>query len=171
MPLDALETADRRHDDAPARPTWLAAGIRTGAIAGAATAGVLVRYGIASGDGAWAAFTQVGRLVTGVTLADGAWARRAATIAGILVHLAVAGAWSLLFARLARGARAPRRWALAIGIALVAGVAGAWLLPAVLQLGHGVWVPAPQLVLLHAVLALALVLGIRLALGGEHDER
>lgn len=171
MALDSLETTYVRPTHTPRSPGWVAAGARAAALAGAATAGVLVRFGVAAGEGPVAAFNQVGRLVTGVTLGDGAWAQRGATLAGILVHFAVVATWALLFARVVHGWRGVRLWVAAAATAALAWLAGAWVLPAVLRMGHGVWAPLPQLLLLHAVLALSLGLGIRLALRPTHDEQ
>lgn len=171
MALDSLETAYLRPTHTSRGPGWVGAGLRAAAVAGAATAGVLVRLGVGAGEGPAGAFNQVGRLATGVTLGDGAWAQRAATLAGLAVHFAVVATWALLFARVVHGWHGARVWIAAAVTAGLAWLAGAWILPAVLRMGHGVWAPLPQLLLLHAVLALSLALGIRLALSGTHDER
>jgi hypothetical protein len=143
---------------------WIRAGLWTGAVAGAATAGVLVRYGHAAGIGYLGAFAHVGRLATGVTLADGRPAQAMATITGLLLHLLVVSAWSLLFAAVAAGWGEARRWLAAFVIALLAWGAGHAILPGMLRLGHGARAFPIQEIALHLVLAVALALGMRLAL-------
>lgn len=164
-PPVAPEGAPRR-----ARPAWLRPGLRVAAIAAAATGGVLVRFGIASGAGALGTFTLLGRLVTGVTAVDGALAQHAATGVGVLVHLLVVTVWAMAFAIVASGTRGLRRWPVAFLVAAFAWGAGQYFLPTVLRLGHGARARSPQIALLHVVLALSLAIGMRLALG-ERDER
>jgi hypothetical protein len=130
---------------------------------------VLVRFGVAGDIGPLGAFTQVGRLVTGVTAVDAALAQHAATIVGVLVHLAVATAWSLVFAIVAVDWRGLRRWLAAVVVAAFAWGAGQALLPTVLRLGHGARARPPQIALLHVVLALSLAVGMRLALERRHE--
>lgn len=153
-----------------AQPIWLGPGLRTAAVAAAATGGVLVRYGIAGDIGPLGAFAQVGRLVTGVTAVDAAVAQHAATIVGVLVHVLVATVWSLVFSIVAVEWRGVRRWLAAVVVAAFAWGVGQAVLPTVLRLGHGARARPPQVALLHVVLALSLVVGMRLALQ-TRDER
>lgn len=143
---------------------WIRPGLWTAAVASAATAGVLVRYGHVSGLGYVGAFAHVGRLATGVTIADGGVAQSLATVVGLLLHLLVIGLWSMLFAAIAAGWGAVRRWLAAFGIALLAWGAGHTILPGMLRLGHGARAFPVQEIALHVVLAVALGLGMRLAL-------
>jgi hypothetical protein len=158
---------------APARPPspWLGAGLRTALVAAAATGGVLVRFGVATGIGAWEPFTQVGRLALGVAVTDGPWVQRAALLVGLLLHLGVTTLWTVLFAALAARWRGVWRWGAAVVVSFMAFVADQAIMPAVLRLGHGARDWPPQVVLLHVVLALALVVGMRLALDGVRDDR
>jgi hypothetical protein len=145
-------------------PEWLGPGLHAATIAAAATAGVLVRFGLASGDGALGAFTQVGRLAAGITRADGAMAHVAATLVGLALHILVVAAWSLAYARVAVSWGAAGRWLAAVAVAGLAWLADAHVLPPMLRLGHGVRALPPQVLLLHVVFALALAVGMRLAL-------
>lgn len=156
----------------PLRPgwhEWLRPGLRTAAVATAATAGVLVHFGLATGEGAFGAFTRVGRLVAGVARTDGAVAHGAAAVVGLIIHALVVTAWSLAYARVVTGWGALRRWGAAVTVAGLAWAAGVLVLPSVLRLGHGVRAYAPQVLLLHVVLALALALGMRLALEADDE--
>ena len=156
----------------PLRPgwhEWLRPGLRVAAVATAATAGVLVRFGLASGAGPLGAFTQVGRLVGGIARADGAAAHGAAAVLGLIVHVLVVTAWSLAYARVVTGWGARGRWVAAAVVAVLAWVAGHVLLPSMLRLGHGVRAPAPQVLLLHVVFALSLAVGMRLALEADDE--
>lgn len=166
MHHDSLQyPAPSRH-----RPSWLRAGLRTALVAAAATGGVLVRFGAAAGLGAGGAFTQVGRLALGVAAGDGPWAQRASLAVGLLLHLAVTTAWALLFAAVAARWRGLRQWGAAVVVSLLAWAVGEAVMPAVLRLGYGAQALPPQVVLLHAMLALTLVVGMRLALQLSHDE-
>ena len=156
----------------PLRPGWhgwLRLGIRTAAVVAAATAGVLVHFGRATGEGAFGAFTQVGRLVAGIARTDGAIAHGAAAVIGLIMHALVVTAWSLAYARVATGWGALGRWVAAVVVAGLAWAAGQVVLPSMLRLGHGVRALAPQVLLLHVVLALALALGMRLALEADDE--
>jgi hypothetical protein len=156
----------------PLRPgwhEWTRAGLRTAAVATAATAGVLVYFGVASDAGALGAFTQVGRLVAGIARADGAAAHGAATVVGLIVHALVVTTWSLAYARVVTGWGAVGRWAAAVAVAGLAWAAGQLVLPSMLRLGHGVRAFAPQVLLLHVVLALSLAVGMRLALEDDDE--
>lgn len=156
----------------PLRPgwhEWLRAGLRTAAVATAATAGVLVHFGLATGEGAFGAFTQVGRLAAGVARADGAVAHGGATVVGLIIHALVVTGWSLLYSRVVTGWSTVARWVAAVVVAALAWAAGQLLLPSMLRLGHGVRAFVPQVLLLHVVLALALALGMRLALEADDE--
>ena len=156
----------------PLRPgwhEWMRAGLRTAAVATAATAGVLVYFGIASGAGALGAFTQVGRLVAGIARDDGAAAHGAATVVGLIVHALVVTTWSLAYARVVTGWGAVGRWVAAVAVSGLAWAAGQLVLPSMLRLGHGVRAFTPQVLLLHVVLALSLAVGMRLALEADDE--
>ena len=160
----------RREPLRHAHDEWLRPGLYVAAVAAAATAGVLVRFGIASGVGAFGVFAQAGRLVSGVSRADGAAAHGVAIVAGLFVHLLVVSTWSLAYARAAVGGSTGWRWAAAAVISALAWAAGQFVLPGMLRLGHGARALPPQVLLLHVVLALSLAIGMRLALeaGDEH---
>lgn len=153
----------------PAWHEWRRRGLRTAAVASAATAGVLVHFGLASGVGPLGAFTQVGRLVVGIARTDGALAHGAAAVVGLIVHALVVTTWSLAYARVVTGWGALGRWVAAVAVAGLAWVAGQLLLPTMLRFGHGVRALAPQVLLLHVVLALSLAVGMRLALEADDE--
>lgn len=155
----------------PTHPSPLALGVETAAVAAAATAGTLVRFAWSSGIGPLGSFAQVGRLVIGVAATDGAAAQLAAAVAGVLVHVALVTVWSLAFAMVAGGWRGARLWSVAVVTSLVAWAVGVALLPPVLRLGHGARALPPQVLLLHAVLALSLGVGMRLAQLRRHETR
>lgn len=140
----------------------LRAGLRTGIIAAAATAGAVVGFG-AGGDGAAAPFRVLGRLALGVAASDAPSAQFAAVVAGCLLHAVIAAAWGALFAALAAGLRGLRLALAAALFALFVYALDLGLLPPLLRLGHGARTYPSQSVLLHIVLAFALGLGMRIA--------
>jgi hypothetical protein len=81
----------------------------------------------------------------------------------------VVAAWSLAYARVASGWGVAGRWLAAGVVAGLAWLAGAFVLPPMLRLGHGVRALPPQVLLLHVVLALALAIGMRLALDAADE--
>jgi hypothetical protein len=111
----------------------------------------------------------VGRLVGGIARTDGAAAHGVATVVGLIVHALVVTTWSLAYARVVTGWGALARWVAAVAVAGLAWAAGQLLLPSMLRLGHGVRALAPQVLLLHVVLALSLAIGMRLALEADDE--
>lgn len=88
-----------------------------------------------------------------------------AALLGIGLHLAVAIGWGLLAAVLAGGSRGLRLAVAAAGVALLALVVHSTLLPT-FRLGHGLGVfplGGPALLLLYALFATGLAVGMRLA--------
>ena len=140
------------------------AGLRSGLFAAAATAGAIAGFSLREPGGVLAPFATTGRMLLGVAAGEARSAQLSALVAGLALHAAIVVGWSLLFALLTRARRGVRLW---IGAALLAAVvyaASEFVLPPLLRLGHGAHPYPAQLALLYAVLAIALVLGMRLAL-------
>ena len=138
------------------------AGIATGVIAAAATAGALAGFGL-GGDGPTAPFRTLGRLALGVTENAGGAAQSAALVAGLALHGAVAVVWGVLFVFIAGRLRGARLAGAAVLFALFVYALDSGLLPPLLRLGHGARAFPSQSALLHFVLASALVAGPWLA--------
>jgi hypothetical protein len=151
----------------PVRPAHLqhgtlTLGILSGAVAGAATAGALLGFGVQQGTPA-RPFNAVASLLLG-DRADAIWGfHPVVTLVGVLTHLALTLAWGLLFARLARGMRGLRLAGMALFVTVVAFAVdmliGTRLVGANVS---NVLVPA-QVIALHVVLGVALAVGMRLA--------
>ena len=143
-------------------------GVRCGLFAAAATAGVLAGFAIRAGDGAAAPFAATGRMLLGVPASAGAAAQSLAVVVGVLLHCAIVVAWALPFAALVRRRRSAAVLLVTAALyAAAAYLASERLFPELLRLGHGARAFPPQLVLLYAVLAVALGLGMRLAFSGN----
>jgi hypothetical protein len=140
--------------------------VAAGVMAAAATAGVLVGFGVREGAPG-GAFTSAGRLLLGVGATQGGRAQLAALVCGALAHVAASLAWGVLFGLVAARLRGVALFAAALVFAAaVYGVRDH--APALLRVGYGARALPPHLVLLHAVLSVGLAVGIRLApLGGR----
>ena len=145
------------------------AGLHVGLIAAAATAGALAGFGLAR-EGPLGSFRVLGRLALGVTQNAGSAAQSAATVAGLGLHLLLAGLWGLLFVLVAGGVRGVRLAGAALLFALFVYALDLGLLPPILRLGHGARAFPSQSVLLHVVLAAALGLGTSIATGVRHRQ-
>ena len=127
-----------------------------GTVAAGAVAGALTGFGVRAGAAA-SAFAAAGRRALGAAAAPDA-----ALAAGVLVQLLAPLAWGVAFALLAGRLRGAQLWGTALAFAAILFVTRERV-PVLLQLGHGSAVAPPQLALLHIALALALVVGIRIA--------
>ena len=154
---------DARGGRGDGRRELLRGALLGGLFAAAATAGALVGFARHAGDSAAAPFAITGRMLLGVPATDGALVQWGAVAAGVLLHCAVVIAWALLFAALVRRQRGPVLFVTAALFAIAAHFVSARLLPPLLRLGHGARALPLQVVLLYAVLALALAIGMRLA--------
>jgi hypothetical protein len=141
----------------------LRAGVRCGLFVAAATAGVITGFSLHSPAGPFAPFATTGRMLLGVSVNEGRAAQLLALGGGIALHTVVAVGWAVLFALLAGSLRGVGRWLAAAVFAVGAYGASEFLLPMLLRLGHGARPFPMQLALLYAVLAVALVIGMRLA--------
>ena len=129
-----------------------------GTVAAGAVAGALTGFGV-RGSGAASVFAAAGRGALGA--GPGA-SQGAALAAGVVLQLLSPLAWGVVFALLAGRLSGPRLWGAALAFAALLFVTRERV-PLLLQIGHGPAVAPPQLALLHIALALALVLGIRIA--------
>lgn len=150
----------------PAREGALRVGTRCGLIVAAATAGAITGFSLHDPGGPLAPFATSGRMLLGVSLSEGRAAQLSALAGGLALHTLVAVAWSVLFVVLARSLRGVGLWIAAVLFAVAAFAASEFLLPPLLRLAHGARPFPPQLALLYAVLAVALVVGMRLAKSG-----
>lgn len=140
----------------------LSRGLAVGALAASATAGALAGFGIRLGTPA-RPFNAVARLVLGGR-ADGVWGfDPPVTAVGVLLHVTVMCVWGFLTVRLAQSRRGAGRVAVAVVVALLALAIDLLVVARVLRAGvSGVLAPV-QVVVVHVVLAIALVVGMRLA--------
>ena len=137
--------------------------MRCGIFVAAATAGVITGFSLHNPSGVLAPFATGGRMLLGVAVSEGRAVQLSALVAGVALHTLLAVAWAVPFALLVGAARGARLWLAAALFAAAAYGASEFLLPPLLRLGHGARPFPLQLALLYSVLALALVVGMRLA--------
>jgi hypothetical protein len=82
---------------------------------------------------------------------------------GAAVHLLICITWGIVFAIVAAPWRGLRVLAVAIIVSGVAWLVSAGLLPPALQLGNGLYASAPRAAVVHTLVALGFVTGMRLA--------
>jgi hypothetical protein len=161
-----------QHEPAPPLPVRatgsgrggaLRAGARCGLFVAAATAGVITGFSLHNPSGPLAPFATSGRMLFGVSLGEGRAVQLLALGGGLALHTLVAVGWTLLFSLLAGSLRGVGRWLAAALFAVGAYGASEFFLPPLLRLGHGMRPFPAQVALLYGVLALALVVGMRLA--------
>lgn len=141
---------------------FLVRGLAVGALAASATAGALAGFGIRLGTPS-RPFNAVARLVLGER-ADGVWGfDPRVTTAGLLVHVTVMLVWGLLCMRLAQTRRGLARAAVAVVVALAALAIDLLVVERLLHAGVSGVLTSAQVVAVHLVLAVALVVGMRLA--------
>jgi hypothetical protein len=137
-------------------------GVLTGALGAAATAGALLGFGLRDGTPA-----RPFNALAGVVLGDragGIWGfDSVVTVTGVLVQVAVALGWGLLFARLTRGMRGMRLAVAAVVASVVALAVDALLAGRVLGVDVSDALAPAQIVAVHFVLGAALAVGMRLA--------
>ena len=138
------------------------AGVETGVIAAAATAGALAGLG-ARDRAPVEAFRALGRMLLGVSASEAPRAQSLALVTGIVIHAATVTLWGVLFAVIAARLRGVGLFVAAAVFSLVAYAVSSGILPPLLRLGYGAKAFPPQLALLYSVLALALAMGMRLA--------
>ena len=140
-----------------------------GALAGAATTGVVVGFGLRVGS-ALRPFAALGRELLAMDAAHTGLRRALATGAGLLVHLLVVLAWAVLFALVAARWRGWRLWAAAAVTGALAVLADRLLVPEVWRLSDAPGVSPLHRAAYYAALFLALALGTRVALSSSRPE-
>jgi hypothetical protein len=135
-------------------------GLASGSVAAATTAGALVAFGIRLQTPA-RAFNVIAGHVVGAR-ADGVWGFVAGvTPWGVIVHAVVLLGWGFLFAALVHLTRL-RPVAAALLVSVVA-LAATWLAAWSTGRGLATEVPLGDILVQHLLLAIALVVGMRLA--------
>lgn len=143
----------------------LRAGVLTGLIAAAATAGVLVAFGMGQRH-PFLAFNIAAHVVfrspvTGSSLVEGP--HPLLTPVGIVVHLLAVIFWSTLFTIVAGHRRTAIAWVAAAVTAIVLFALNTRVLPPSLRPGYETILTNGQLFFLYLTLAVSLVVGTRLA--------
>jgi hypothetical protein len=136
--------------------------IDAGAIAAAATGGVVAGFGLHRG-GMLEPFAAAGRRLLDIAPTETGAARPMALAAGVLAHIGCAMLWAILFGALAGRARGARLLVFALCFAAVGTLVDRRILPVSLRLGHGMDDGVMQTFMLYIVLTLALMVGMRLA--------
>jgi hypothetical protein len=143
----------------------LRAGVFTGLIAAAATAGVLVAFGMGQRH-PFLAFNMAAQVVIRASVAGSepvAGPHPLLTPVGIIVHLVAVILWSTLFAVVAGHRRAVIAWAAAASTAIVLFALNTRVLPPSFRPGYEIILTNGQLFFLYFTLAVSLVVGTRLA--------
>ena len=137
-------------------------GFLAGAIAAAATAGALVAFGLRMGTPA-RPFNAIAQIAFG-TGAEGVWGFDApVTLTGIVIHVAATLLWGVVFALVASGWRGVRLWLGAALFAAIVYLLDFVLLPGRVRPAFGDMMAPGQRAFLYVTLAVALVVGMRLA--------
>ena len=135
-------------------------GIGAGLIAAAATAGVLVGFGLARRE-PLRALNAVAHMVVGTRAYYVSGFHAIVTPLAIAVHVASVVLWGILFAALAGRLRGARLTVAAAGLAALAFLIDYRVVPDRLRPGFESALSAHELAALYAVLAAALALGVR----------
>ena len=144
------------------RPSRLSTGARAGVVAWAATTGAVLGFGLRHGS-ATRPFADAGGYVlaavanvTGITGTAGA-------LFGIALHLAWSMVLGVCFTFVAGALRGPRLVLAAVAFALLLWALLTRVVPATQPATGVLSLSAPQLLLLHLLLAVGLALGMRVA--------
>lgn len=139
----------------------LTAGVRTGLLAAAATAGALVGLGLRH-DAALQPFLAAGRafLSTSSGLVPLAWL---AILGGLLLHVVWMTAWGLAFTLLSWKRSGRRKAIMAVGLVTLLGLLMTMRMPSALGVVGSAALTVPQLIFVLALMVIALLAGARLA--------
>ena len=136
-------------------------------IAGAATAGALIGFGVRFGT-PLRPFNTVAAAVLGQFAFSGTQPPIFVTVVGIVLHFAMALAWGVAYVYAVGRSRGARwQWALAAGVAAFFLTS---LFARALGVGLGTLLPLGDRIVLSIVLALALPVGMRFALRASRTE-
>ena len=135
-------------------PARMSLGVRLACVALAGTVGAMGMLGHRRG-GVTAMFAEGGHLLAP------ALSPPVAVLGGLVIHMAWVAAWSVLFAALMQRHRRPRASVAAIVVAALA--LGATFIVPLAVAGPLATLPAIERMLVHVVLAISLVMGMRLA--------
>lgn len=145
------------------RPTSTRAGLALGLLAASATAGALVGFGHRLGIPS-RPFNAIARLLLG-SRAEGVWGfAPLVTLTGVALHVTTMLVWGVVYVRLAAAHRGGARIAIAVGVAAMALLVELLVVERVLHAGVSGVLSPMQVVVVHAVLAVALAVGMRFAL-------
>jgi hypothetical protein len=139
----------------------MVSGITAGLVAASATAGALLGFGFRLGAPAQP-FNAIGAILLGAAAQQVRGFAPGPTIVGVVLHIATLFGAGIVYASLLdRASGHPVAWAGAMG---AGGLAVILVVARLFGVGLGVLLPLGSLVVLCVVLALALVIGMRLAL-------
>lgn len=144
----------------------LRAGVFTGLIAAAATAGVLVAFGMGHRH-PFLAFNLAAHVLLSDQASSVAGAHPVVTPVGILVHVAAVVLWGILIALVTTGRRPVIVSVLTIVSVLVLFALDTRVLPTALRPGFETMLTKGQLFFLYFTLAISLLVGTRLALSAR----
>ena len=142
------------------RRHWIEAGITTGIIAAAATAGALMGFGIRFGT-PLRPFNTIAASVLGATAVLASNAPAMVATIGVAIHVATCIAWALAYAWIVEQSNG-HEWEWGVATSVVA-FALTSLVARSLDIGLGTLLSVAQRIALAVVLAIALPLGMRLA--------
>ena len=142
------------------RRHWIEAGITTGIIVAAATAGALMGFGVRFGT-PLRAFNTIAASVLGATAVIASNAPAMVATIGVVIHVAVCLAWSLAYAWIVEFSDG-HEWEWGVITAILAFTVTT-ILARVFDVGLGTLLSVSQRIALAVVLAIALPLGMRLA--------
>lgn len=145
------------------RPSSTRAGLAVGLLAASATSGALVGFGLRLGIPS-RPFNAIARLVLGGR-AEGVWGfTPAVTLTGVALHVTMMLVWGVVYVRLVEARRGFARLAIAVGVAVMALLVELLVVERLLHAGVSGVLSPMQVVVVHAVLAVALAVGMRFAL-------
>ena len=136
------------------------AGVITGVLAAAATAGVSIGIGWVEG---YSPFAAAGRQLFATFAPSAIPSAVAATVTGITLHTVIALFWGLVFASIASQLAGLRLVVVAILSSAVIWALNVWLAASLLRFGNDLTAFPTQAALFYVVLAVALAYGIALA--------
>ena len=143
-------------------PSSTRAGLAVGLLAASATSGALVGFGLRLGIPS-RPFNAIARLLLG-SRAEGVWGfTPTVTLTGVALHVTTMLVWGVVYVRFADARRGIARGAIAVGVAAMALLVELLVVERLLHAGVSGVLSPMQVVVVHAVLAVALAVGMRFA--------